>query len=147
MSRLLGGVISELVLILLNIDFEIDRSWKNLERFLNNIYIPTRAKYYSHSNSCLCWALLRDVSIWVLKIFWKWFAYLAQPLRRLATLWVGSGRDLTTTLLSQFTRVSLVRKSVETGRSSRPATWMAARQSINSKPTQLSRWKIPSTSI
>jgi hypothetical protein len=26
MSRLLGGVISELVLILLNLDFEIDRS-------------------------------------------------------------------------------------------------------------------------
>jgi hypothetical protein len=54
MSRLLGGVISELVLILLNLDFEIDRSWINLERFLNNIYIPTRAKYYPHSNSYLC---------------------------------------------------------------------------------------------
>jgi hypothetical protein len=61
MSKLLGGEISELVLILLNHDFEIDLSWMNLERFLNNIYIPTRAKIYPHSNSCLCWALLWDV--------------------------------------------------------------------------------------
>jgi hypothetical protein len=45
MSRLLGGVKSELVLILLNLDFEIDWSWMNLKRFLNNIYIPTTAKY------------------------------------------------------------------------------------------------------
>jgi hypothetical protein len=52
MSRLLGGVISELVLIPLNLDFEIDRSWMNLRRFLNDIHIPTRAKYYPHSNSC-----------------------------------------------------------------------------------------------
>jgi hypothetical protein len=74
MSRLLRGVISELVLILLNHEFEIDQSWMNLGRFLNNIHIPTRAKYYPHSNSCLCWALLRDVSIWVLKFFQKWFA-------------------------------------------------------------------------
>jgi hypothetical protein len=54
MSRLLGGVISELVLILLNLDFEIDQSRMNLERFLNNIYIPTRDKYYPHNISCLC---------------------------------------------------------------------------------------------
>jgi hypothetical protein len=54
MSRLLGGVISELVLILLNLDFEIDQSRMNLERFLNDIHIPTRGKYYSHSNSYLC---------------------------------------------------------------------------------------------
>jgi hypothetical protein len=60
MSRLLGGVIFELVLIPLNHDFEIDRSWMNLEKFLNDIHIPTRAKYYPDSNSCLCWALLRD---------------------------------------------------------------------------------------
>jgi hypothetical protein len=64
----------ELVLILLNLDFEIDRSWMNFERFLKDIHIPTRAKYYPHSNSCLCWALLRDVSIWVLNFFLKWFA-------------------------------------------------------------------------
>jgi hypothetical protein len=68
-SRLLGGVISELVLIQLNLDFEIDRSWMNLERLLNDIHVPTRAKYYLHSNSYLCWALLRDVSICVLKFF------------------------------------------------------------------------------
>jgi hypothetical protein len=54
MSRLLGGVISELVLILLNLDFEIDRSRMNLGRFLNDIHISTIAKYYQHSNSCLC---------------------------------------------------------------------------------------------
>jgi hypothetical protein len=74
MSRLLGGVISELVLILLNLDFEIDRSWINFGRFLNNIHIPSTTKYYLHTNSCLCWALLRDVSIWVLIFFEKWFA-------------------------------------------------------------------------
>jgi hypothetical protein len=62
MSMLLGGVISELVLIPLNLDFEIDWSWMNLGRFLNDKYIPTRAKY-----------LLRDVSIWVLIFFQKWF--------------------------------------------------------------------------
>jgi hypothetical protein len=44
MSKLLGGVISELVLILLNLDFEIDQGWMNLVWFLNDIYIPTRAK-------------------------------------------------------------------------------------------------------
>jgi hypothetical protein len=54
MSRLLGGVISELVLILLNLDFEMNRSGMNLEWFLNDIHIPTRDKYYPHSNSCLC---------------------------------------------------------------------------------------------
>jgi hypothetical protein len=54
MSRLLGGVISELVLIPLNLDFEIDQSCMNLGRFLNDIHIPTRAKYYPHSNACLC---------------------------------------------------------------------------------------------
>jgi hypothetical protein len=69
MSRLLGGVISELVLIPLNLDFEIDQSWINLGRFLNDIHIPIRAKYYPYSNSYLCWALLRDVSIWVLTLF------------------------------------------------------------------------------
>jgi hypothetical protein len=74
MSRLLGRVISELVLILLNLDFEIDRSWMSLGRFLNDIHITTWAKYYPHSNSYLCWALLRDVSNWVLKFFRKWFA-------------------------------------------------------------------------
>jgi hypothetical protein len=47
MSKLLGGVISEFVLILLNLDFEIDRSWMKIEKFLNNIHIPTRAKYFS----------------------------------------------------------------------------------------------------
>jgi hypothetical protein len=47
MSKLFGGVISELVLILLNLDFEIDRSWMKLERFLYDIRIPTRAKYFS----------------------------------------------------------------------------------------------------
>jgi hypothetical protein len=47
MSRLLGGVISELVLILLNLDFKIDQSGMDLERFLNDIHIPTRAKYFS----------------------------------------------------------------------------------------------------
>jgi hypothetical protein len=51
---MLGGVISELVLILLNLDFEIDQSRMNLGRFLNNIHIPTKAKYYPHINSCLC---------------------------------------------------------------------------------------------
>jgi hypothetical protein len=50
-SKLLGGVISEFVLILLNLDFEIDRSWMNLGRFLNDIHIPTKAKYYPHSDS------------------------------------------------------------------------------------------------
>jgi hypothetical protein len=55
MSKFLGGVISELVLILVNVDFEIDRSWMNLGRFLNDTHIPTRAKYFPHSNSCLCW--------------------------------------------------------------------------------------------
>jgi hypothetical protein len=74
MSRLLGGVISELVLLPLNLDFEIDQSWMNLGRFVNGIHIPTEAKYYPHSNSWLCWTLLRDVSIWVLKKFQKWFA-------------------------------------------------------------------------
>jgi hypothetical protein len=43
MSSLLGGMTSELVLILLNLDFEIDQSWMNLGRFLNDIHIPTRA--------------------------------------------------------------------------------------------------------
>jgi hypothetical protein len=52
MSKLLEGVISELVLILLNLDFEIDRSCMKIERFLNNIRIPTRAKYYPYSDSC-----------------------------------------------------------------------------------------------
>jgi hypothetical protein len=52
MSKLLGGVISELVLILLNLDFEIDQSWMKIERFLNDIHIP----------------------IWVLNFFQKWFA-------------------------------------------------------------------------
>jgi hypothetical protein len=52
MSKLLGGVISELVLILLNLDFEIDQSWMKLEMFLNNIHIPTGAKCYPRSNSC-----------------------------------------------------------------------------------------------
>jgi hypothetical protein len=47
MSNLLGGVISEFVLILLNNDFEIDRSWMKIERFLNDLHIPTRAKYFS----------------------------------------------------------------------------------------------------
>jgi hypothetical protein len=47
MSKLLGGVISELVLILVNLDFEIDQSWIKIERFLNDIHIPTRAKYFS----------------------------------------------------------------------------------------------------
>jgi hypothetical protein len=54
MPRLLGGVISELVLKPLNLDFEIDQSQMNLVRFLNDIHIPTRAKYYPHSNSYLC---------------------------------------------------------------------------------------------
>jgi hypothetical protein len=54
MSRLLGGVISEFVLILLNLDFKIDQSWMNLGRFINDIHIPSKAKYYPHSNSCLC---------------------------------------------------------------------------------------------
>jgi hypothetical protein len=81
MSRLLGGEISELVLILLNLDFEIDRSWTNLERFLNNIYIPTKAKYYPHSNSWLCWALLRDAAIDVLKIFCELKISTCIPLR------------------------------------------------------------------
>jgi hypothetical protein len=54
MSTLLGGVISELVLILLNLDFDIDQSSMNLERFLNNIYIHTIVKYYPHRNSCFC---------------------------------------------------------------------------------------------
>jgi hypothetical protein len=44
MSKVLEGVISELVLILLNLDFESDRSWIKIERFLNDIHIPTRAK-------------------------------------------------------------------------------------------------------
>jgi hypothetical protein len=52
MSKLLGGVICELVLILLNLDFEIDRSSMNLGRFLSDIHIPTRGKYYPHSDSC-----------------------------------------------------------------------------------------------
>jgi hypothetical protein len=47
MSKLLGGVISELVLILLNLDFEINRSSMKIERFLNDIHISTRAKYFS----------------------------------------------------------------------------------------------------
>jgi hypothetical protein len=47
MSKLLGDVISELVLILLNLDFEIDWSGMKIERFLNDIHIPTRAKYFS----------------------------------------------------------------------------------------------------
>jgi hypothetical protein len=38
MSRLLGGVLFELVLILLNLDFEIDRSWMNLERVDGEIW-------------------------------------------------------------------------------------------------------------
>jgi hypothetical protein len=54
MSRLLRGVISELVLIQQNLYFEIDWSCMNLGRFLNDIHIPTRAKYYLYSNSCLC---------------------------------------------------------------------------------------------
>jgi hypothetical protein len=52
MSKLLRGVISEVVLILLNLDFEIDQSWINLGRFLNDIHISTKAKYYPHSDSC-----------------------------------------------------------------------------------------------
>jgi hypothetical protein len=47
MSNLLGGVISKLVLILLNFDFAIDQSWMKIEMFLNNIHIPTSAKYFS----------------------------------------------------------------------------------------------------
>jgi hypothetical protein len=54
MTRLFGGVISELVLIPLGLDFEIVWSRMNLERFLNDIHIPIRAKYYPDSNSCLC---------------------------------------------------------------------------------------------
>jgi hypothetical protein len=38
---------------------------------------------------------------------------------------------------------SYARQSVETERSGRPATWMTARPSITSKPTQLCRWKLP----
>jgi hypothetical protein len=60
MSKLLGGVISELVFILLNLDFKIDQSWTNLRKLLNDIHIPTRAKYYLHSNSCrveLCYGM------------------------------------------------------------------------------------------
>jgi hypothetical protein len=49
-------------------------SWMKLKRFLNYIHIPTRAKYDLYSNSCLCWALLRDVSIVSFEIFWKWFS-------------------------------------------------------------------------
>jgi hypothetical protein len=45
---LLGGVISELVLILVNLDFEINRNSLNLGRFVNDIHIPTRAKYFPH---------------------------------------------------------------------------------------------------
>jgi hypothetical protein len=45
-----------------------------VKRFLNYIHISTRAKYYPHSNFCLCWTLLRDVSIVSFEIFWKWFA-------------------------------------------------------------------------
>jgi hypothetical protein len=71
---LLGGVISELVLIMLNLDFEIDRSWINLGRFLNDIHIPTTFQYYAHRDSCLCWTLLRDVSIEFWKKIQKWFA-------------------------------------------------------------------------
>jgi hypothetical protein len=59
MSRLLGGVISELVLILLNLYFEIEWSWMNLGRFLNDIHIPTIAKYYPQRNSCLYWAFVK----------------------------------------------------------------------------------------
>jgi hypothetical protein len=47
-------MISELVLILLNLDFGIDQSSMNLGRFLNDIHIPARAKYYPHSNCYLC---------------------------------------------------------------------------------------------
>jgi hypothetical protein len=47
MSKLLGDVISEFVLILLNLDFEIGWSWMKIERFLNDLHIPTRAKYFS----------------------------------------------------------------------------------------------------
>jgi hypothetical protein len=54
MSRLLEGVISKLVLIPLSLNFEIDWSRMNLERFLDDIHIPTRAKYYPHNNSYLC---------------------------------------------------------------------------------------------
>jgi hypothetical protein len=50
MSKLLGGVISELVLILLNLDFEINRSSMKIERFINDIHIPTRTKYFSTKN-------------------------------------------------------------------------------------------------
>jgi hypothetical protein len=39
MSSLLVAVISELVLIPLNLDFEIDQSWMNLGRILNDIHI------------------------------------------------------------------------------------------------------------
>jgi hypothetical protein len=36
MSKLLGGVISDLVLIFLNLDFDIDQSSMKIERFLND---------------------------------------------------------------------------------------------------------------
>jgi hypothetical protein len=62
------------VLILLGLDYEIDRSWMKVEMFLNYIHIPTRVKYYPHSNSYLHWALLRDVSVVSFEIFKKWFA-------------------------------------------------------------------------
>jgi hypothetical protein len=62
------------VLILLGLDYEIDRSWMKVESFFNSIHSYTRAKYYPHNNSYLYWALLRDESIVSFEIFQKWFA-------------------------------------------------------------------------
>jgi hypothetical protein len=39
-----------------------------LQRFLDNIYIPTKAKYIPRRSTCSRWALLRDVfslSFWI----------------------------------------------------------------------------------
>jgi hypothetical protein len=74
MSKLLGGVISELVLIFLNLNFEIDQSWIKIERFLNDIHIPTRAKYFSTKQVFFVLSFVKRCVQLSFDFFQKWFA-------------------------------------------------------------------------
>jgi hypothetical protein len=49
--------------------------------------------------------------------------------------------------LTNFTHTITEEESMETGKSGQPTTWMAARESITPKPSQLSQWKLPPTPI
>jgi hypothetical protein len=74
MSKLLGGVIFELVLILLNLDFEIDQSWIKMEKFLNDIHIPTGAKYFSTLQLLFVLTFVKGCVQLSFIFFQKWFS-------------------------------------------------------------------------